>query len=570
MKRLVISRATRMLGTFLGLCLMLSACTFEEMLGLWDPAVAAQDQPADRAPKRNNKPKSHDDDPGDDPTPDPGDDPTPDAGDEGGTGQDDADPPDSASPSTAALYVATNGSDSNPGTEASPLATLQAAEDLANSGDTIIVKDGTYTGFTEFDERWTSPVLVKAEHPLRVRLQNGGTDGNGGMVVHINGATNLTLEGFDITQSGLSTSDGIVFVDWHNNLPTDDIAIRHNYVHDAKPNGSGSGDLIKTSNGSHGVLFRGNVFVNPGAEEHSLDLNSLVASNVEGNLFWHDYGRSPVDAKSHIVIKDSGGSADNQVGAEDVWVGGNVFGHVEHTDSSETWAVQIGADNRDYVEAREIVVRNNLLIGDSRVNTGRPFGVEQAHDVTIAHNTLTGDLPVTSQHFLTIRQDNAAVINDGLVLANNLITDPTGAMGRDNTTTDTNREVIGGDSTGYQNLVFNNNLWWNDGQSFPTGGILQPHDDAGRVVADPLLNEDHSNVVGPIFDFASGEFASGEDASSVAIDHELARLVAAYGDIPSDSPAVDAADGTWCSAQDILGVTRPATNCDIGAVEHTR
>ena len=43
-------------------------------------------------------------------------------------------------------YVATDGSDSDPGTESQPWATLQHAVDTIAAGDTIIVKSGTYIG----------------------------------------------------------------------------------------------------------------------------------------------------------------------------------------------------------------------------------------------------------------------------------------------------------------------------------------------------------------------------------------------------------------------------------------
>jgi hypothetical protein len=44
------------------------------------------------------------------------------------------------------FYVAKSGSDSNPGTLASPWLTIQHAADTVNAGDTAIVGDGTYTG----------------------------------------------------------------------------------------------------------------------------------------------------------------------------------------------------------------------------------------------------------------------------------------------------------------------------------------------------------------------------------------------------------------------------------------
>lgn len=47
-------------------------------------------------------------------------------------------------PTSAALYMATTGSDSNPGTLASPKATLDGAYAAATSGDTIVIRGGEY------------------------------------------------------------------------------------------------------------------------------------------------------------------------------------------------------------------------------------------------------------------------------------------------------------------------------------------------------------------------------------------------------------------------------------------
>ena len=47
-------------------------------------------------------------------------------------------------PPANTLYVATNGSDGNPGTQASPLLTIQRAIDLAQPGYTIFIRGGTY------------------------------------------------------------------------------------------------------------------------------------------------------------------------------------------------------------------------------------------------------------------------------------------------------------------------------------------------------------------------------------------------------------------------------------------
>ncbi|MFD9438428.1 right-handed parallel beta-helix repeat-containing protein [Streptomyces sp. NPDC060006] len=67
------------------------------------------------------------------------------------------------------LYVATNGSDSNPGTLAAPLKTIQRAVDLAQAGVTIQVRGGTYAPSTNIQ-------LIKsgtAGQPITLRGYNG-------------------------------------------------------------------------------------------------------------------------------------------------------------------------------------------------------------------------------------------------------------------------------------------------------------------------------------------------------------------------------------------------------------
>ncbi|WP_405609511.1 right-handed parallel beta-helix repeat-containing protein [Streptomyces sp. NBC_00076] len=67
------------------------------------------------------------------------------------------------------LYVASNGSDSNPGTLAAPLKTIQRAVDLAQAGTTIQIRDGTYAPSTNIQ-------LLKSgtsSQPLTLRGYNG-------------------------------------------------------------------------------------------------------------------------------------------------------------------------------------------------------------------------------------------------------------------------------------------------------------------------------------------------------------------------------------------------------------
>ncbi len=63
----------------------------------------------------------------------------------------------------ADIYVAPNGSDANPGTEAAPLATLQAAVNKLQPGDICLIRGGTYRESVTFPRSGTArkPITLK-------------------------------------------------------------------------------------------------------------------------------------------------------------------------------------------------------------------------------------------------------------------------------------------------------------------------------------------------------------------------------------------------------------------------
>ena len=59
----------------------------------------------------------------------------------------------------ATFYVATTGNDANPGTAAAPFRTLLKGVQTLSSGDTLIVKGGTYAeviAISPFWQRWST------------------------------------------------------------------------------------------------------------------------------------------------------------------------------------------------------------------------------------------------------------------------------------------------------------------------------------------------------------------------------------------------------------------------------
>ncbi len=101
-------------------------------------------------------------------------------------------------------YVAKTGNDNNTGTINSPYLTIQKAADMVNPGDSVIVKDGTYSSTTTIfilinrSGTEQNPIVFKSEHKWGAVLD--GTNYTSGYCFEIiQGASNLKFIDFEIT-----------------------------------------------------------------------------------------------------------------------------------------------------------------------------------------------------------------------------------------------------------------------------------------------------------------------------------------------------------------------------------
>ena len=153
-------------------------------------------------------------------------------------------------------YVATDGNDINPGTSASPFATVSKAASLVQPGDTVIVRSGTYNELINFTRSGTltNPIHFKSETPLGAVI-----DGNGfgtTAIVKFTNVDNIVFEGFTvqntkyavkiynssnnwITGNDISCTDGHA-IEILKNTSTNNV-IQYNHIWDTTPGGSSSG-----------------------------------------------------------------------------------------------------------------------------------------------------------------------------------------------------------------------------------------------------------------------------------------------------------------------------------------
>src|SRR5690606_21809118 len=284
-------------------------------------------------------------------------------------------------------------------------------------------------------------------------------------------------------------------------------------------------------------------------------VNSVEDVVIEGNVFFNDFegsGRAnPGDTSSFIVVKDSNGADDGIVGARRIAIRRNLFLHWQGSSGSNF--VLIGEDGHPYREAEDVVVENNLMVGNGTDTMRAPFGVKGARAVTFRHNTVVGDLPSLAFAFrLNVEGANLPVAD--VAFRGNLWSDPTGTM-------DDFSDTPFGETASF---VLARNGYWNGGAplpSNPAGDLVNPEDDAAPVPGDPGLPADAPLPL-PRWDPASGRFGGG----FASIDAVRAAWAAAFAP-PPGSAARGAADPAHAPADDLLGRPRSDGAPDLGAIE---
>ncbi len=180
----------------------------------------------------------------------------------------------------ATYYVANGGSDGNPGTQASPFATIQKASDTAHAGDTIIVKPGTYAG-AKFGTSGTSslPILVQGQPGAIVNAKGPNNSNNDNL--WIRNASYITIEGFEIHSSLRS---GIA-VQGEPTAEVHGIILRNNFCHNNSRwgilTGYAEGIRIENNETSYSAIEHG-IYVSNSSDNPVIVGNRAHHNNASG------------------------------------------------------------------------------------------------------------------------------------------------------------------------------------------------------------------------------------------------------------------------------------------------
>lgn len=443
------------------------------------------------------------------------------------------------------------GNDLNPGSETQPWATLEhAADSVPDRRCTVWFLDGIYTGDNRIKRRFEAYARFKALHPYKAILQYAGP------AVSIAGGSHMVLEGFVFQHTGPEATPLLVQVSRSDAFWSEYIVFYNNIFRSSYNN-----DLLKIYNGARFITVENNLFYNQGASEQQIDVNSVTDVTIQGNIFFNDFAASnrPVEnnTKHYIVIKDSNEGEDALLGDERITVQRNIFLNWQGN-PGETF-LQVGNDGKSYFEARDVVVQNNLFLGNSPYPMRAVFGVSGAMNVSFINNTISGSLP-SNAYAARITIKGANPKNENILLCNNIWSDSTGTMGSIGKGDD--NEFAEGDPSNTINLVLDHNLYWNGGQNIPDGDLLSPlKDDPHRIIADPLLAVSFNDLDLPLWN--GSEFPGG----NLQIREEFLRIARAYGTLSQHSPALGKGSPDCAPANDIFRFARglhPSFGADQG------
>jgi hypothetical protein len=292
-------------------------------------------------------------------------------------------PPVSAPPPVSGLctancfYVATTGSDSNPGTQAAPWRTLRKAASTLTAGQTAIVLDGTYEeGEVAFMRSGTAtaPITIKAQNKWKAILST---------VAGCNPAISSSGSYSTVEDLRISVSPNNVMCTIYNGHA---VAIHVWESNAPRPNNPSSGFV--------GFTARGLLMDYSPAAQMAIKTNQDFTV-IENNIVHHQL--EPFNTNGTIVRNNVlyGGGIIVKGGSRNTQVYNNI---VHFLDNSRDYGVLLGGltglqwmfDGPTGWEAYNAVAYNNIVLNESGSTSVGLYGLRGCQNCTIVNNVGIG------------------------------------------------------------------------------------------------------------------------------------------------------------------------------------
>ena len=334
-------------------------------------------------------------------------------------------------PAGATYYVAPNGSDTNPGTEAAPFATLQHAAGVAVAGDTVLARQGVYNALVSPSASGNDAAgpITFASYPGETAVIDGtglAIPGGQNGLITLRNVSAVIIEGFELRNYATASKKQVpigIFVTGAGA----GVQLVNNHVHDitttakTTPKQCGSNALGIAIYGSTAPASIGGIVVSGNELDHlhtgcseSLSLDGNVDGFAVTSNVIHDNDNIGIDASGFEKVSPdpaydqprngeirgntvfnitSYGNPDygKQYAADGIYVDGGTQITVEQNRVHDVdLGIELASEHKgrvtSYVTARNNVLYGNNANGISIGGYGRARG--GSDHLTIVNNTL--------------------------------------------------------------------------------------------------------------------------------------------------------------------------------------
>jgi parallel beta-helix repeat protein len=387
------------------------------------------------------------------------------------------------------FYVAPNGNDANPGSEAKPWATINKAAQTLLPGQTVLVRNGTYAGvYINRSGKPGKPINFKAYPGAKPKIDITVINSPGFL---LEGASYINIDGFDLDYRvpGVENANG---KRWEGGITIKE----NNYG----PKPVRSHHVTVTNNRVHG-------FPGGGIGSGLADYVTIAGNTIWETALWSEYDTSAISLYQNVEADFLPGFHNviraNTVFKNENKVPGAGIGSTTITDGNciiidDSRLTQKFLEDKTKYPAYKssTLIENNICAG----NGGRGVHVFSSDNVLVRHNTLFKNLQTLDIGDGTRigGGELTAIAASNVRFVNNIVYADTGVRATDTYTGNDPIYVV-------KNIVFERNLY------FGTTNI--PNKSSSDLIGDPLFESAGTNFLTANFRLKTG---------SPAIDKALA------------------------------------------------